>query len=485
VILEVNDAWRRFGDDNGFILESVGQNYLDVCQTADAESDENQRIADGIRDVINGRRTHFAMQYPCHSPQQQRWFVIRVTRFSIPGPVRVVVAHDDVTHRVLAEEAVAQSNRRKDEFLAMLGHELRNPLAGIVTSAQVLSMLPPDDPDCEKMQAVIQRQAGHMVRMVDDLLDVSRIARGKLTLQRSRLDLVQLVQQSLDDYLQSHPDDALAAEVELPQQPLWISGDATRLQQVLTNLIHNACKFSERPCRVRVRLTGDADAGLAALSIRDFGIGMTRETLARVFEPFNQAQNTIDRTRGGIGMGLALVRGLIKLHDGRVTARSEGLGKGSEFQIELPLDQGAGQSESTPASEEPPPGKRRVLLIDDTKDALFPLERMLSKSGMEVATALDGPNGLEEARRFRPDVILCDIGLPGMDGYAVAAAVREDPMIHEVYLVAVTGYGQEEDRRMAQEAGFDYHLTKPVSKASLDHVMTCFPRFDEQPLAAR
>jgi CheY-like chemotaxis protein len=362
---------------------------------------------------------------------------------------------------------------------------LRNPLAGIVTSAQVLSMLPPDDPDREKMQAVIQRQAGHMVRMVDDLLDVSRIARGKLTLERSPLDFVQLVRQALDDYRQGHINDDLEVETELPAEPVWISGDATRLQQVLTNLIHNACKFTEGPCRLRVQVIADASRRLAVLLLRDYGVGMTRETLARIFEPFNQAEYTIDRSRGGMGLGLALVKGLVSLHKGRIAARSEGLGKGSEFVIELPLETPVTLPGPSAEPIEPPARCRRVLLIDDTKDALFPLERMLSVAGMDVSTALDGPSGLEKAREFRPDVVLCDIGLPGMDGYAVAAALREDPVLHEVYLVAVTGYGQEEDRRMAQEAGFDYHLTKPVSKANLDLVMTVFPRFDEQPLAVR
>jgi signal transduction histidine kinase len=235
-------------------------------------------------------------------------------------------------------QELQDASRRKDDFLAMLGHELRNPLAGIVSSVQVLPTLPSDDPDRPAMQAVIERQAGHMVRMVDDLLDVSRIARGKLAIQRRRLDLVQLVDQAFVDYRHSHPTDPLAVETYMPSEPVWVQGDATRLQQIMTNLIHNACKFSESPCRLRVSLRRDPQHSLAQLSISDRGIGMSPETLARVFEPFNQAQSTIDRSRNGMGLGLALVKGLVTLHQGRITVRSAGLGQGSEFIIELPLD---------------------------------------------------------------------------------------------------------------------------------------------------
>ncbi len=654
VILEVNDAWRRFGQENDGPAESVGQNYLTVCQSEARPSEDSQHVVTGIRQVIAGKRPFFLMQYPCHAVDRPRWFVVRVTRFPHPGPIRVVVAHDDVTHRVLAEQAIAQrsqqlqrlaefsmrlgeaeqvqdivtliahesrlligahqalasavgdppssgciekvslsekhpddsetsfqwrdpdveravcrlnaplrmtqaeleahsafanllakprqpafrgwlsaplvgrdgrnlgliqlsdkqegeftaedeailmqlarlsasaientrlyealqeTNRRKDEFLAMLGHELRNPLAGIVTSAQVLPLLAAGDPDRPKMQAVIERQAGHMVRMVDDLLDVSRIARGKLTLERQRVDLVQLVEQAVDDFQHGHPGDRLVAETDMPGEPVWILGDGTRLQQVVTNLIHNACKFSENPCRVRLRLFKDAARNLAVLSLRDCGIGMTPETLARIFEPFNQAESTIDRSRGGMGLGLALVNGLVQLHRGRITATSEGLGHGAEFVIELPLALTVPPERNNIRPAQSEVQCHRILLIDDTKDVLFPLERMLSVRGLEVASAYDGPSGLELARQFRPDLILCDIGLPdGMDGYAVAGAMRADPLLHNVYLVAVTGYGQEEDRRLARDAGFDFHMTKPLSKANLDLLLTECPRFED------
>ncbi len=326
------------------------------------------------------------------------------------------------------------------------------------------------------MQAVIARQAMHMSQIVDDLLDVSRITRGKLTLRRQHVNLCRLLGEAVADYERGRQLDQCTLHCTLPATDAWIWGDATRLTQAISNVLHNSYKFSDGPNVISVEMTVDSERRQAAIAIRDRGVGMTPETLSRLFVPFNQADTSLERSRGGLGLGLALTKGLAALHGGKVSASSEGLGRGSTVTITLPcVAPPPAEHLETPA---PPSVMRRVLIIDDRRDAILPLSRILEKAGHTVATAGDGPTGVAAAIDFRPDVVLCDIGLVGdMNGYEVSRAIRKLPSIAHVYLAAVTGYGQEEDRRMAKEAGFDYHVTKPLGQQELNDLLLHLPRF--------
>jgi len=389
-----------------------------------------------------------------------------------------VLVFRDVTEQRRAQASLVDSQRRKDEFLAMLAHELRNPLAGILSGVQVLRVLRPEG-DAAKMQEVIERQAAHMARMVDDLLDTSRLARGKLVLRREHLDLRELLRVTVEDYREGQLIEDCELDLQLPPGEAWVWGDSTRLAQAVSNLIHNGCKFGDGPNRVTVTLSVDDVAGQADVTIADRGIGMDAKTLATVFQPFMQADTSVERSRGGLGLGLALVQALVSLHGGQVFAHSEGLGQGSRFTIRLPLSLRP-MAEPTPApisSSEP----RRVVIIDDRRDAVMPLQKILQMNGHEVRVAVCGVSGVDLVRSFVPNIVLCDIGLSeGMSGYDVARTLRADAALGEVYLVAVTGYGQEEDRQLAQAAGFDYHVTKPVGKDELLQLIHETPRFSPQ-----
>lgn len=374
----------------------------------------------------------------------------------------------------LYEQAQA-SDRRKDDFLAMLGHELRNPLSGIVSGVDALGMLSLND-EAREFRDIIGRQSAHMARIVDDLLDVSRIMRGKLTLKPEAIDLTKLIEQVVRDYRRSQLVEACEIVLAMPDSPTWIMGDSTRLVQILSNVIHNGCKFCDGPNTVSVSLTHDLSNAQAEIRVSDRGIGMDAATLLHMFEPFNQADTSVERSRGGLGIGLALVRGLVKLHGGEIAAQSEGLGQGSTFVLHFPTI----DPPQTPIVQQAEVAARpcRVLLIDDRRDAIAPLEKMLRLDGHEVMTANDGPMGVARAREFRPDVVLCDIGLAGnMNGYEVVGALRSMSDLNEAYFVAVTGYGQDEDRVRARAAGFDYHVTKPVSKERLRQLLAERPRF--------
>ena len=377
----------------------------------------------------------------------------------------VAVVHD-VTEQKRAEEALREAGRRKDEFLAMLAHELRNPLAPIRTAADLLRLRGDDPAVVGHAAGVIHRQVGHMTRLVEDLLDVSRITRGKIALQRERLDLARLARMAEADHRQGFADAGVSLVVRAAGAPVWTSADPTRVTQVFDNLLGNARKFSDRGGTVTVDVSADA-AGGAVLRVTDTGIGIEPEMLPRVFDVFSQADRSLDRSRGGLGLGLTLVKGLVELHGGRVEAKSAGPGRGSEFTVWLPLDAGA------PAAAEAVPDDPdrwtplRVLVVEDNRDAADTLKSLLEALGHRVAVAYTGPAGVAAAVREPPDVVVCDIGLPGMDGYAVARRLREVPETAGVRLIAVTGYGQNGDRDRALAAGFDGHLVKPADLTSL------------------
>ncbi len=374
----------------------------------------------------------------------------------------------DITDRKEAEDALKEAARRKDEFLALLGHELRNPLAPVRNCLHVLAQPNATSAQAEKARQTIERQVLHLTRLVDDLLDVARISQGRILLRRTPLDLVDLVRRELDDRRGDLAAAGLTLEVDLPDHPLGIDGDSTRLAQAVGNVLHNAGKFTEAGGNIHVTVR-EEPGQRAAVVIEDTGIGMGPEVLARLFEPFGHPPG--DHGRGGLGLGLALVKSLIELHGGTVEAASAGQDQGSAITLRIPL--AAAVAEAAPAEDAAEKGglTRRCLLIEDHRDAAESLRVLLELAGHQVEVAFEGAEGIETARRFLPEVVLCDIGLPGMDGYAVARALRADPDLGSVRLIALTGYGQAEDQRRAQEAGFDTHLTKPADPDTLRRLL--------------
>jgi signal transduction histidine kinase/DNA-binding response OmpR family regulator len=371
---------------------------------------------------------------------------------------------------------IQEGDRRKNEFLAMLAHELRNPLAPIRNSVQIMRLMGVQDAPIIQARDMIDRQVTHMARLIDDLLDMSRLSRGKILLRQERIDLVQIVRDAVQDYRSTLEAAGLSVELRIPQESIYTQGDPVRVAQMVGNILHNAGKFTDPGGTVTVTASADTDSQLAQVAIRDTGIGMDNEILARVFDAFTQADRSLDRSRGGLGLGLALVKGLVELHGGTVQAASAGPGQGTEIVIRLPLKE-RGSPARRPAANIPHDEiSTRVLVIEDNRDTAESMRMLLSLSGHPVAVAHTGPEGIETARRFRPTVVLCDIGLPGgMDGCEVARVLRQDPEFTATYLIALTGYGQGEDRARCLEAGFDRHFTKPIDFTELQHVLAGLP----------
>ncbi len=360
------------------------------------------------------------------------------------------------------------ADRRKTEFLAVLSHELRNPLGPIRNSIFLLEGAAPGSEQALRAKLVLRRQTEHLTRLVDDLLDVTRINVGKIELHRVQLDLREIVRRTTDDLRSLFVQGGVELAVEAPPDPVVVDADPTRLAQILGNLLQNANKFTPRGGTVRVRLA--SRDGAAELSVRDDGAGMEPDTIERMFEPFTQADRTLARSKGGLGLGLSLVRGLVVLHGGTVTARSEGLGRGAEFVVRVPLAAPTAGAEP-PRGGAAPPAQRSILVIEDNEDGAQSLADVLELQGHRVHIAADGRAGIALARELRPDVVLCDIGLPDLDGYAVARALRSEGALGTTRLVAISGYAQPQDRQRAREAGFDAHLAKPPDVAALLRVL--------------
>ena len=422
-----------------------------------------------------------------------RWFLMRMHPYRTPSNViaGVVVSFIDITRlkeaesalrqaveqRERAERALQHADRRKDEFLAVLSHELRNPLAPIRNSLHILEHAPAGGEVAQRAHGIMARQVAHLARIVDDLLDVTRISHGKLQVERRPIDLRDLSRRTAEDHQSLYAARGVALEVVLPDDPVWVEGDATRLAQAIGNLLQNSAKFTSSGDSVRLSL--EAVEQLAVLRVRDSGLGIDPGRLARLFQPFSQADSTLDRRLGGLGLGLALVKGLVETHGGTVDVSSGGKGAGAEFVVRLPI---AAPPGATPDAPRPPPtSPRRVLVIEDNADAAESLRLVLEMAGHQVDVARDGASGLERARELSPDVVLCDIGLPRMDGYRVAEAMRAEPGIRDAFLVALTGYGLPEDQRRAADAGFDAHLTKPASVAQIQDVIARAPQRDPVP----
>jgi PAS domain S-box-containing protein len=376
----------------------------------------------------------------------------------------------DVTELVSLRERAEAANRAKDEFLAMLGHELRNPLAPILTAVQLLALR--GGSAIARERAVIERQVSHLVGLVDDLLDVSRITRGQVELRRQPVELADAVAQGVELASAIVDQQRHRLHVEVPRG-LVVHGDPGRLAQVVGNLVTNAAKYTERDGDISI--VGGSEGGDAVLLVRDTGVGITASMLPRVFDPFVQEAQTLARSRGGLGLGLAIVRTLVELHGGSVTAASDGDGAGSVFSVRLPL---AAQPSAAPEDDGAAPaapllgrGGGRVLVVDDNEDAASLLGVLLEELGYQVQVVHDGPSALATVDEFRPDVALIDIGLPVMDGLEVARRLRQNTAAAATRLVALTGYGQERDRHASRAAGFSVHLVKPVDAAALRAVL--------------
>jgi two-component system CheB/CheR fusion protein len=365
--------------------------------------------------------------------------------------------------------ALREADRRKNDFLGMLSHELRNPLAPIRNSLYILGRAAPGGERARHALAVIDRQVQHTTRLVDDLLDVTRISRGKVRLRRERLDLGELARRTAEDHRDLFARSGVHLDLDVAAEPLPVNVDATRIAQVIGNLLQNAVKFTPRGGRALLAVS--RGEGSAIVTVQDSGAGIAPDVMARLFEPFMQADSTLDRSSGGLGLGLALVRGLAELHGGSVTAHSEGMGRGATFTVRLPLERRREPRLSAVPARPATPAARRLLVIEDNVDSAETLKEALELNDHVVDIALTGPEGLEKARALHPDVVLCDIGLPGMDGFQVARQVRADPAIGGVALIALSGYAQAEDLERSREAGFDLHLAKPPALDELERAI--------------
>jgi PAS domain S-box-containing protein len=406
-----------------------------------------------------------------HPESGERWIYSKAGLVEHAGHRHIVGICLDVTERRRAEEAIKDVNRRKDEFLAMLAHELRNPLAPIRNAAQLLNVHSSGKPEIEWARAVIERQTAHLARLVDGLLDVSRMVSGQIALRKKPVELAEVVRDAVET---SRPLIRLRKHhlsVQLPETPVLLEADLTRLSQVISNLLNNAAKYTDEGGQIR--LDAGADNGIVTIRVRDTGLGVDPQLLPHIFDLFTQAERTPDRSEGGLGIGLTLVKRLVELHGGTVEALSEGLGSGAEFIVRLPALASAGERplEKAPIRAPvaaPADGRSlRILIVDDNIDAADSIAMLLSMEGHETRAVHTARAALLAVPDFEPEVVLLDIGLPEMDGYEVARRLRAQTGRNRMRLVAVTGYGQPADRRRAHAAGFDEHMVKPVEPAAL------------------
>lgn len=375
------------------------------------------------------------------------------------GPLFMAGAAMDITERKRAEEALQLADRRKEEFLATLAHELRNPLAPLRNGLQLIR-LTPDRAAREHAREMMHRQLGQLVRLVDDLMDVSRISRNKLELRKARIDLWTVVQGAIETARPQIEAKGHELRVSLPSEPVYLDGDLTRLAQVFWNLLNNSAKYTEPGGSIR--LFAETDGNVGVVTVQDNGIGIPPESLPGLFEMFSQVDRSLERAEGGLGIGLALVKGLTEAHGGSVEAKSEGLGHGSSFIVRLPVTQGTIAPDKLERHEAATSGrKHRILVVDDNRDGAASLATLLTIKGNETRTAHNGLEGVEMAEAFRPDLIVLDIGLPKLNGFDACRRIREQPWAKNTLIVAATGWGQEKDRRRSKDAGFDHHLVKP------------------------
>jgi PAS domain S-box-containing protein len=438
--------------------------------------DDRERARLQVERAVS-RREQYDIDYRVVRPDgSQVWVSARGrAQYDAAGrPLGMFGVVHDVTERIRLEqelrdraEQLAEADRKKDDFIALLAHELRNPLAPVRHGLQVMRLAAGDENVVAQARAMMERQLGHMVRLIDDLLDLSRLNRNKLHLQRSRVLLADVVSNAVEAARPAIEAAGHALTVSLPTEPVFLDADLTRLAQVFSNLLTNSAKYTE--AGGRISLGAERRGSEVVVSVRDTGIGIPADALPRIFEMFSQVDQSIERSAGGLGIGLALVKGLAEMHGGSVAAESAGPGEGSTFIVRLPALGAAPE----PAAAAPPDNRRRtgprrrILVVDDNQDSAATMAMMLELLGDEVVTAHDGVQGVEAAERFRPEIILMDVGMPRLNGYDATRRIREQPWGKAVTIIALTGWGQESDRAQSREAGCDGHLVKPVSLADL------------------
>jgi PAS domain S-box-containing protein len=457
----LNDAADRFcGSFKIFLPDGTP---LDRAECWMARSLREDRAYNGHEIVVErpdrSRRTVLVHANPLHDESGR-----------LIGTVNVLV---DVTGLKEAEERLRDADRRKDEFLATLAHELRNPLAPIRNALQLLRLDGSNPVTLERARAMMERQLHHMVRLIDDLMDISRITRNKLALRKERVELAAVVRSAVEAARPAIEAAGHELRIALPIEPIYLDADLTRLAQVFANLLNNAAKYMEPGGRIQ--LCGALNDGEVVVRVRDTGIGIPPDMLPRIFEIFTQVERSLERAQGGLGIGLSLARGLVEMHGGTIEAHSAGPGRGSEFRVRLPVldTEEVDEPQVADAGEWPDAGekKRRILVVDDNKDSAASLSKMLELTGNEVRTAHDGLQAVEAARTFQPEVVLLDIGLPKLNGYDAARRIRALPGGQSMFLIALTGWGQDEDKRRSAEAGFNLHLVKPMDPAALENLL--------------
>jgi PAS domain S-box-containing protein len=463
--------WSRLEEEIfGLPRGTFGGKYESFLQMVHPE-DREQTAAECRRVIDEG--SELEMSFRILRPDGQvRWISAqgKVERDGDGRPLRMVGVNIDITERRNAEIALREADRRKDEFLAILAHELRNPLAPLRSGLDILQVVGSQTPEMESIRLVMDRQLKHMVRLIDDLLDISRISRHKLALRLERLSIQNVIASAVELVRPAIEDSEQQLHVSLPDEAIYLQGDFTRLSQVFGNLLSNSAKFT--PSGGSITVSAEAAEENVIVRIRDTGIGIPAESLPRIFEMFSQVDRSLERTSGGLGIGLALVKALVEMHGGQVRARSDGPHRGTEFEIRLPRDLAAQPALPTPSENGSPNVQPcRILIVDDNHDAGQCLALMLNLQGHQTRFAQDGLAGLDIAESYRPDLIFLDIGMPKFNGYDVARRIRQQAWGSSIRLVALTGWGQEEDRRKSQAAGFDAHLVKPVDRATLAKVV--------------
>jgi PAS domain S-box-containing protein len=437
--------------------------------------------AQGLKPGEPARRTHGVLSHKDGRAIPVSYLVLQIV---VDGLLRgaVMTFYDDSERRRLAEELrdrtaeLAESERRKTEFIATLAHELRNPLAPLRAALQVMRKASDNATSVEQLREMMERQLGQLVHLVNDLLDIARVNSGQMTLQRERVALQEILQLAVEASAPLRTTTQNSLTLDLPAAPLYLEADATRLTQVFTNILNNAAQYSAAggPISVRVQSAG----AQVQIDIADAGVGIAREALNRIFDMFTRVGRDAKNTHAGLGIGLNLARRVVEMHDGQLVAKSEGLGRGSHFLITLPLSE-LEDEESTAAenerSEQETRSPIRALIVDDNIDAAVTLSLLLQLAGHTTCLAHDGPEALKVAAEFKPDIVLLDLGLPGMDGHEVARAIRRTPELGHPVLVAVTGWGGPEDRLRSKQAGFDEHFTKPVEISMIELLLSTLP----------
>jgi PAS domain S-box-containing protein len=461
-LVEVNETFVAI---TGFSREeAIGKTTAELGVWA-RPGDREQELADvASSGLLRNREYIFRVR-----GGQEITGLLSAETIDIGGEPCALTVIQDITDRKKFEQALREADRRKDEFLATLAHELRNPLAPIRNGIEVLKHAPPDAKASAAVLEMMDRQLAQMVRLVDDLLDVSRISRGKIKLRTEPIELSAAIRNALETNRQAIEDSAHELVVDVPQESILVHADLTRLSQVLANLLSNASRYTPRGGSIR--LSVEASSSEVTIRVRDNGIGIPEDMIGQVFDLFTQVDDSLERSHSGLGIGLTIVKRLVEMHGGQVTARSEGPGKGTEFVVILPRLATPPAAQRPPDAERAPGPRHRILVVDDNRDAAESMAMMLEFLGHETRAANAGNEALEMVETFRPDTILLDIGMPGMNGYETCRRLRTTSRGREVVVIAVTGWGQDDDRERSREAGFDHHLTKPVELASLQDLL--------------